>query len=531
MSEAPERASRAPGEFTLGELPVVPVPAEAPGAPEDRPRRRSRRRRGASAAAGPRPRFLAATDPVLRWGPAALLLFAPLAWGSVEAWSELVVIAGAAVVGATWILRIALYPEASAAERSAGSHLGSWSGGLHAALLALLAVGAAQLLPLGPLAGLLSPVAEQVQRGSGIGAGSLTLSLARGETQRALALYVAYALIFLAVLDGLPGRAETRRLAAVMLTLGFAHAIGGILWHYRSVGSTYWGQIPGAGSFGPYVNRNHFACLMAMTLPLGVGHLLSLARRREAEPSPEPRPGRPAEPAGAEAAMRRVLFGFMAAVMAGALALSLSRGGIVSGLAALAVLFAGLAARRATRGHLATAGAAVAAALAFAVWLAAQPLLERLGSLTGLFAADGALAPRTGIWDDTLRMAADFPLFGAGLGTFAEVYPRYQSAYAGSVVEHAHSDWLQLLAEGGLAGTLAVLGLIGAYAAVAGRLLARRRDPEALLLALGGIGGLCAFGLHAFSEFNARIPANALWFTALAALTLKALASRRERAG
>jgi O-antigen ligase len=139
------------------------------------------------------------------------------------------------------------------------------------------------------------------------------------------------------------------------------------------------------------------------------------------------------------------------------------------------------------------------------------------------------LAPRTDVWADTLRMATDFPLFGTGFGTFAEVYPRYQTAHAGRTVEYAHSDWVQLLAEGGLAGTLAVLALLAGYAAVAGRLLARRRDREAVFLALGGLGGLLAFLLHAFAEFNAHIPANALWFTVLASFTLKALSSKREQ--
>ena len=136
------------------------------------------------------------------------------------------------------------------------------------------------------------------------------------------------------------------------------------------------------------------------------------------------------------------------------------------------------------------------------------------------------MAARTGIWSDTLRLAADFPFFGSGFGTLAEVYPRYQTAHAGMRVLHAHNDWVQLLAEGGLAGTLAVFAVVGGYAAAAAKRLGRRRDREAITLALGGLAGLLAFLLHSFTEFNAHIPANALWFTVLAALTLKALTSR-----
>jgi O-antigen ligase len=226
--------------------------------------------------------------------------------------------------------------------------------------------------------------------------------------------------------------------------------------------------------------------------------------------------------------MQRMLLGFVIAIMAGALGLSLSRGGVVSTLAALSGLAVAVGVRRQTRGQAWKVAAAAAGALAFTVWLAAGPLLRRLGTLAGLFEGGGALAPRTGIWNDTLRIAADFPLFGTGFGTFAEVFPRYQTAHLGRRVLHAHSDWAQLLAEGGLAGTLAVLLLLGGYFAVLAKLLGRRRDREAVFLALGGGAGLLAFLLHAFAEFNARIPANALWFTVLAAFTLKAVVSARE---
>jgi O-antigen ligase len=462
------------------------------------------------------------TDPVLRWGPLGLLAFAPLAWGSVEAWSEMVVVTAACAIGAVWLLRLALFPECCAADRSAGGHIGSCSAGLQIPLIAVLGVGALQVMPLGHLVTLVSPVGAEIQRQAGLDAGSLTLSMARQETLRALAQYAGFSLLFLAVFDGIPGRAEVRRLAAAFVTLGFAHAVGGILWHYQSSGRAYWGPAAGGSSFGPYINRNHFACLMGMTLPLGIGFLLSLGHRR---PDSAPGAGGGAQAAvshrGSEKRSQQLLFGFVAAVMAGALGLSLSRGGMVSTFAALSVLAVVIGARRITRGHLWKVAAAVAAALAFTVWLVAQPLLDRIGTITD----SRSVAARTGIWGDTLRMAADFPFFGTGFGTFAEIYPGYQTAYAGSTVLFAHNDWVQLLAEGGLAGTLAVLALVGAYAAAAAKRLTRRRDREAIFLAMGGLGGLLAFLLHSFTEFNAHIPANALWFTVLAALSLKSLSS------
>jgi O-antigen ligase len=267
---------------------------------------------------------------------------------------------------------------------------------------------------------------------------------------------------------------------------------------------------------------------MGMTVPFGIGFLLSLGHRRRDATGDPGSPASPVAPASdAERGPKRLLVGFAVAVMAGALGLSLSRGGLVSTLAALSALAAAIGARRLTRGHLWVTASAVAGALAFTVWLVAQPLFDRLGTITDA----KTVAARTGIWSDTLRLAADFPLFGSGFGTLVEVYPLYQTVYAGQRVIHAHNDWVQLLAEGGLAGTLAVFGLIGGYAAVVARLLGRRRDREAIALVLGGLAGLLAFLLHSFTEFNAHIPANALWFTVLAALTLKALTSRAPTTG
>ena len=479
------------------------------------------------APAASRPAFMRVTDPLLRWGPIALLAFAPLAWGSVEAWSEMVVVAGSSAIGAVWLLRLTLFPGCCAADRSHGGQIGSWSAGLLVPVTVVCGVGVLQLLPLGHLVTVVSPIGAAIQRQAGLGSGSLTLSMARQETFRALAQFAGFALLFFAVLDGRHGRAEVRRLAMVFVTLGFAHALGGILWHYQSAGRAYWAPTAGGSSFGPYINRNHFACLMGMTVPFGIGFLLSLGhRRRDAAGDP----GSPGSLAGsapaAERGPKRILVGFAVAVMAGALGLSLSRGGLASTLAALSALAAAIGARRLTRGHLWLAASAVAGALAFTVWLVAQPLFDRLGTITDAATA----AARTGIWSDTMRLATDFPLFGSGFGTFVEVYPLYQTAYAGQRVIHAHNDWVQLLADGGLAGTLAVLALISGYATVVARLLRRRRDREVIALALGGLAGMLAFLLHSFTEFNSHIPANALWFTVLAALTLKASTSRGQRA-
>ena len=56
-------------------------------------------------------------------------------------------------------------------------------------------------------------------------------------------------------------------------------------------------------------------------------------------------------------------------------------------------------------------------------------------------------------------MIAERPLAGFGLGTFARVYPAYARFDLGAVVEHAHNDWLEWAAEGGIFYALAWFAL------------------------------------------------------------------------
>ena len=59
-------------------------------------------------------------------------------------------------------------------------------------------------------------------------------------------------------------------------------------------------------------------------------------------------------------------------------------------------------------------------------------------------------------------MIRDHPWQGAGLGTYAYVYPAYATFDLGARVEHAHNYWLEWAAEGGI--PLALVWLILALA-------------------------------------------------------------------
>lgn len=68
------------------------------------------------------------------------------------------------------------------------------------------------------------------------------------------------------------------------------------------------------------------------------------------------------------------------------------------------------------------------------------------------------------LWQSSINMAKDYPLFGVGIGEFAK---QYQTKYILPVakekdLEHAHNMFFHLLAEGGIIGMLGYLFLFGA---------------------------------------------------------------------
>src|SRR5882762_5792233 len=156
------------------------------------------------------------------------------------------------------------------------------------------------------------------------------------------------------------------------MIFGFLISIFGILQHLTFNGKLYWfremryGGIP----FGPYVNRNHFAGFVELTLPLALVPLLLGRVRRERWP----------------------VVTLFAVVPIGALFLSVSRGGIVSFGVELAVLALVMIQRR-TMGKQLFAGAAVLLlALLMVSWLGVGQLLQRFSSFQSLEATAGKRA-------------------------------------------------------------------------------------------------------------------------------------------
>jgi O-antigen ligase len=279
------------------------------------------------------------------------------------------------------------------------------------------------------------------------------------------------------------------------MVLGFLVSIFGILQHLTFNGKLYWfremhyGGIP----FGPYVNRNHFAGFVELILPLALVPLILGRVRRERWP----------------------IVGLFAVVPIGALFLSVSRGGIVSFGVELAFLALVMIQQRA-RGKQLVAGAVVLLlALSMVYWLGVGQLLERFSSLQSLEVTAGK---RASMRQDTWQIFLHHPLTGTGLGTLQIVYPPYESLYDGKVVNHAHNDYLEALAETGILGGLCCAWFLGVLFRESFRRLRRLNNSFAGILQLSGLVACTGFLVHSSVDFNLHIPSNALLFFLMAHL-------------
>src|SRR5690606_30405272 len=102
--------------------------------------------------------------------------------------------------------------------------------------------------------------------------------------------------------------------------------------------------------------------------------------------------------------------------------------------------------------------------------MAATDLYFTIGDLRGqLKNIQERVGPRRAIYAGALGMFADNPLFGGGPGSFRLLFPEYRSpdyhlTRISNLTLYAHNWVLDLLAETGLAGTLAYLAFLGGIA-------------------------------------------------------------------
>ena len=386
--------------------------------------------------------------------------------------------------------------------------------GFDLALGACLAVVALQVVPLPQWMRLaLSPSAAAIDQALWLDAPvdplagpSRPLSIDTAATLWALAVAIAAAAAFWSARE-IFGRSGIRTVASGIGWIGLALASVAMLQHTTAPELLYW-RWPTLfrAAFTPYLNKNYFAAWLIMAIPVTAGYILARFQSRR-------RSGSSAD-LDAVVDAKTVWLGVSTCLMSAALLTTVSRSGLIGAAGGLAS-FMWLAHGRAGRRGLAPLAIVVLVALIVAV------AYGNIGALadrfTGTLEASGN--GRGVIWRETWPMVEDFWLTGVGAGAYERGMLVYWHQKGLWYVNHAHNEYLQLAAEGGVMLGLVVAVLLATGIRKVARALGRDTTPV-FWLRVGAASGLVAIAVQSIWDTGLRMPANTILFALLAAIAL-----------
>jgi O-antigen ligase len=375
-------------------------------------------------------------------------------------------------------------------------------------LLLVLALGAAQLIPLPPwLLAVVSPGSLSLRNDVAL------VSLGRWypitasppDTLRGLVFLAAMILLYMSVYREFDHPLWRRRLAKTVALVGFAMTIEALVQQAYTRNLIYGVYKPrwDWAVFGPYVNRNLFAGYMLMAVPLGAGLAAEALEDLRRAWGRRRRGWLALGDAEASAFLRWVAVAMLLVV--GLLA-TRSRGALL-GLVVWAVVVPLMSRHRLL--------ALVAVGLVAALGLMWVGLDFQMQAFHGRGYVDSA---RFLIWRNSLGLVPLHPLFGSGFNAFGSALPPRQTVFRTEWIGTTHNEYLQVLVDLGIVGFL----LFGRLLVVLVRQIALTAKQSAFHAGL--FGSLIAVLAHNLVDCNWQIAANAATFAALAGIAMQPVA-------
>lgn len=438
-----------------------------------------------------------------------LLIFTPLAFGAVQRWSIAVMEITILVVFGAWLIKLILNKKPNVVT----SPVLYFSAGL--ILLYLL-----QLTPL-PLSliGAVSPTTATLYAQFADQDVALhPLSIFPDATKEELYKFIVYNLAFFIIINHYRSREQIKQVFHVIVGMGCFLSVFALVQKITWNGNLYWIYPVTISSnidyiWGPYINHNHFAGYLELAIPLAFALLLYKISKVHLHSNPFSL-NKILDATSKKKSYNLVVLSLAVLLMSGALFASLSRGGIMS--FSIAILVFGLitSTRRSIKKKRWIIGLVIFSIFSTMVIIGGNKIESRFEEIS----EEGKIK-RVDIWMDSVELIADFPVLGTGLGTFNKIYPKYQSKNQNLFFEHAENDYIETLADSGVIGLLIVIGLLFAFFLTAFKAWKRRHDKYVVLMVASGISSCMAIAIHSLTDFNLRIPANALTLTVIAALT------------
>jgi len=368
---------------------------------------------------------------------------------------------------------------------------------------------------------------EAVSPGAGelfglVGLGRFTLSLDPFAASAFLLKSLAYSGVFALSLLLLRRSRRIRLMVMVLVLSGVVQAVyGGLMvlsgleWGFLFEKEYYRGL-----ATGTFINRNHLAGYLEMSLAAGIGLLVAdlgeggalnwrqrLRNTVQWLLSPKMR-------------LRIYL-----AVMVIGLVLTHSRMGntaFFSSLIITGVLWSLLSRKRPKRGVLILlASLLIIDIYIVGAWFGVDKVVERLENTSA------ASETRDEVVRHGLDYLRDYPMVGSGAGSFYAVFPGYREGDVKGYYNFAHNDYLQFGVETGGFG-LGLMGLVLLWSAFSAlRAVATRSYPLQRGLGFTAFMGILALMIPSTVDFNLQIPAHAAMFMLILAFAWIGVGYRR----
>jgi len=349
------------------------------------------------------------------------------------------------------------------------------------------------------------------------------LTVDNGATFQYLMLGLAYSLLFLLVVSLCHTRKRLSLLLGTLVVSGALQAfwgafmtLSGVEWLLAGPKTSYVGH-----ATGTFVNRNHLAGYLEMSLACGIGLMLAL------------RDNRPFSWVnllellmGPKARLRLALV-----VMVIALVMSHSRMGNAAFFISLLMvggLFILIEKEHRLRNSLILVSLILIDVLVISQYFGLEKLKDRLTNtrLNDVVVNGDVVQRANELRDDVFGYAipllTERPLVGQGAGSFEAVFPQYPGEDIRLHFDHAHNDYLQFGIEFGLLGSLPLVAFTLMALWYALKALRRRDSVYRSGVGFGAAMGIIALLIHSSTDFNLQIPANAATFVVLCAIAVLA---------
>jgi tetratricopeptide (TPR) repeat protein len=462
-----------------------------------------------------------AFDAVIELLLGACILFAPLAFGTTDAWSEEVVIALAAAMALCLALKGLFTPSAG--------FVWSWIYlpiGLFVALILvqLLPVSASTMQNLSAgTARLRSELLNNLPTRSQA-LNHQTISLYPPATRTELGLVLAIATVLIVVVNVYRDRARMLRLLLWISTVGLLLALFALYQNISGSKEVYPGVEAIQPDSGPFMCHNHFGQFMNLCFGAALGLLITRLYQVRRDCGDMHQFIQELQ----EVRSWDIWLVAAACVLCPtAMALSLTRGGILALLAALAFTALMLVWRSKLPGQVSLIVIALILGFSLLLYVGFDAVYGRLATLRHVANAD------EGRWQMLQDMRAEFrqfPLLGTGLGTHEYVFPMFDHSTNPLIATDAEDEYAQILEEcGGVGLALVVVFVViiaGSYFNILWRL------QSSIEYSAFGLGcGLMAILFQSVIDFGQHLPANALLTAVFSGCLINLASKRTVRAG